>query len=189
MKFDIKKEQKVYSGFLKVLKAEVTHDTFKDKETITASRECLERGDSVAVLIYEKETDSFLFTRQFRYPSARRDSPWILELVAGSVDENEEAETAAKREVQEEIGFKIDHLEKIVTYFPSPGGCSEQISLFYTEVNSKQQTQEEGGKKEEKEDIELVRFKKDVAKKMLQEGAFNNSITIIGLQWWFLNQL
>ncbi|SCY08651.1 ADP-ribose pyrophosphatase [Nonlabens sp. Hel1_33_55] len=186
MDYRIEKEKKVYDGFLKVLEAQVKHDTFEQETYITAKRECLERGDSVAVLVYEVDTDSFVFTRQFRYPSARRGSPWMLELVAGSIDDGESDIASAKRELQEEIGYQVDKLEKIHTYFPSPGGCSEQIHLFYTEVHSSQQTQTGGGKESEKEDIQIVRIKKLEAKKILLEGAFNNSISIIGLQWWFL---
>ncbi len=189
MKYTISKEKPVYSGFLKVLQAEVSHASFSTDTQITASRECLERGDSVAVLIYEKDSDSFIFTNQFRYPSARRNSPWMLELVAGSMDDDEKPETSAKREVLEEIGYNINKLEKIVTYFPSPGGCSERITVFYSEVTADQKTADGGGKNDEKEDIEAVRISKTAAKKMLQNGAFNNSITIIGLQWYFLNKL
>ncbi|BAO56164.1 NUDIX domain-containing protein [Nonlabens marinus] len=188
MKFEIENEKIAYSGFLKVLRADVIHEAVHNGDSIHATRECLERGDSVAVLIYEKDTDSFLFTRQFRYPSARRNNPWMLELVAGSIDGDEEGQVAARREVKEEIGFEIQDLEKVMTYFPSPGGCSEQITIYYAQVNSSQQVTKEGGKTEEKEDIELVRIKKDEAKKMLQKGAFNNSISIIGLQWFFLKK-
>lgn len=189
MDYTIKNEKTIYNGFLKILEANVTHDRFDKKDPIEATRECLERGDSIAVLIYEKDSDSFLFTRQFRYPSARRDQPWMIELVAGSIDDGEHPEASAKREVLEEIGFEIHDLKAITTYFPSPGGCSEQIHLFYTEVNAVQQIQPGGGKHSEKEDIELVRFSKNEAKKMLQTGDFNNSISIIALQWYFLKNV
>jgi len=186
MKFNISNEKAVHLGFLKVLKATISHDSFTSDRQITAQRECLERGDSVAVLIYESDTDSFLFTRQFRYPSARRDQPWMLELVAGSIDKNEGAEDSVRREVLEEVGYELQTLEKIVTYFPSPGGSSEQIHLFYSEVESTNQKQTGGGKASEKEDIQIVKIKKSEVKKMLRDRAFNNSITIIGLQWYFL---
>jgi ADP-ribose pyrophosphatase len=188
MKFQITNERLVFSGFLEVLKADVSYEAFENTEMITASRECLERGDSVAVLIYEKDTDSFVFTRQFRYPSARRNSPWMLELVAGSIDQNESAEHSAKRELLEETGFEIEELEKIVTYFPSPGGCSEQIHLFYGIAIQNQQTNAGGGKVDEKEDIEVVRISREKTKAMLKNNEFNNSISLIGLQWFFLNK-
>lgn len=188
MKFQITNERPVFSGFLEVLKADVSHEAFDNTEMITASRECLERGDSVAVLLYEKDTDSFVFTRQFRYPSARRNSPWMLELVAGSIEQNETAESTAMREVLEEVGFEINEIEKIVTYFPSPGGCSEQIHLFYGVVCQNQQTNAGGGNLEEKEDIEVIRISREKTKTMLKNNEFNNSISLIGLQWFFLNK-
>ncbi|WP_194852455.1 NUDIX domain-containing protein [Nonlabens antarcticus] len=188
MKFEITNEISVYNGFLKILKANVSHESFKGKQSIDASRECMERGDSVAVLIYEIDTDSFIFTRQFRYPSARRNQPWMLELVAGSIDQNEMAEISASREVLEEIGYEVQDLQKIATYFPSPGGSSEQIHLFYTAVNSSQQVNAGGGNKEEKEDIEIVKIPRQQTKQMLLENEFNNSISLIGLQWFFLNE-
>lgn len=184
----ITKEKTVYHGFLKVLEATITHDTFHKDETITATRECLERGDSIAVLIYEKDTNSFLFTRQYRYPSARRNHPWMLELVAGSLKEHEDPKECAQREIEEEIGYEVHELEFITTYFPSPGGCSEQIHLFYTEVDSVAKTHKGGGVDSEKEDIQLVKIPKDQITQKLNDGSFNNSISIIGIQWYLLNK-
>ncbi|WP_397299089.1 NUDIX domain-containing protein [Nonlabens ulvanivorans] len=188
MKYSINNEKTVYNGFFKVLEAQVTHDKIKQSGSIEATRICLERGDSVAVLIYETDTDSFLFTKQFRYPSARRNHPWMLELVAGSVEEGENPMDCAQREIEEEIGYETNELELITTYFPSPGGCSEQIHLYYTEVNSSQKTLKGGGAVSEKEDIELIKIKCNDIKKQLDEGAFNNSISLIGIQWYLLNK-
>jgi len=78
MRYKILKEEFKYDGFLKIKKAEIEYDSFKSNLPIIASRECLERGDSVAVLIYEKDTDSFIFTNQFRYPTIKNDSGWII---------------------------------------------------------------------------------------------------------------
>ncbi|GAL76869.1 ADP-ribose pyrophosphatase [Nonlabens ulvanivorans] len=97
MKYSINNEKTVYNGFFKVIDAQVTYDKLNESGTIEATRICLERGDSVAVLIYETDTDSFLFTKQFRYPSARRNHPWMLELVAGSVEEGENPMDCATR--------------------------------------------------------------------------------------------
>ncbi|MGJ8685209.1 MAG: NUDIX domain-containing protein [Nonlabens sp.] len=188
MKHSINKEKTVYDGFFKVLEAQVSHDKFNESGMIDATRICLERGDSIAVLIYEKDTDSFLFTKQFRYPSARRNCPWMLELVAGSVEDGENPINCAQREIEEEIGYVTEQLELITTYFPSPGGCSEQIHLYYTEVSSTDKTLKGGGAVVEQEDIELVKIKRTEIKKHLDKGAFNNSISLIGIQWYLLNK-
>ncbi|AZQ44179.1 NUDIX domain-containing protein [Nonlabens ponticola] len=188
MNYTIENEKAVYDGFLRVIKAQVIHDRFHDNQKINATRECLERGDSAAVLIYEKDTDQFIFTRQFRYPSARREHPWMLELVAGSIDKNEKPEACAKRETLEELGYQIKDLERIASYFPSPGGCSEQIQLFYAQVRTHDRTNDASGNPAEKEDIELVKISRQEAYRMLMAQEINNSISLIGLQWFFLNQ-
>ena len=187
MKHEIKNEKTVYNGFFKILEAQVVYDQLTEFGSIEATRVCLERGDSIAVLIYEKDTDSFLFTRQFRYPSARRDHPWMLELVAGSIEDQEDPKVCAQREIEEEIGYHIDELELITTYFPSPGGCSEQIHLYYASVNSSQKTTQGGGAVVEQEDIELVKIPRSEIKELLNNGGLNNSISIIGIQWYLLN--
>jgi ADP-ribose pyrophosphatase len=188
MKHNINKEELVYDDFLKIYKAQVTYDTFNSDQKIIASRLALDKGNAIAVLLYEKDTDNFLFIRQFRYPSARHGHPWTLELPAGSIDKNETPREAAIREVKEEIGYQVNELEFIVAYFPSPGILSEQISVFYTEVNSIQKTAAGGGAISEKEDIELVKLPRNSIAQKLQERFFNNSISIISLQWYLLNK-
>jgi ADP-ribose pyrophosphatase len=189
MKHNIQKEEKVFDDFLKIYKAEVTHETFNTDKEITATRLALDRGNAIAVLLYEIDTDSFLFIRQYRYPSARRSQPWTVEIPAGAIDPNESAKEAAIREVKEEIGYQIDRLEFIVEYFPSPGMLSEQISIFYGEVTSNQKTSKGGGSVSEKEDIELVKISRREIRQKLESGFFNNSVSIISLQWYLLNKV
>jgi ADP-ribose pyrophosphatase len=189
MRYNINKEELVFDNFLKIYKAEVTHDTFNSDKKITASRLALDKGNAIAVLLYEKDTESFLFIRQFRYPSARHGHPWTLELPAGAVDANETAQQAAIREVEEEIGYQVDQLEFIVAYFPSPGMLSEQISIFYGEVTSSQKTSKGGGSISEKEDIELVKISRSEIQQKLKNRFFNNSISIISLQWYLLSKV
>lgn len=188
MKHRILTEEKILDDFFQVYKARVEHDTYNSNRIITATRVALDRGDSVAVLIYEKDTDSFLFTEQYRYPSSRRDCPFMLEIVAGAVDEGESAEQAGMREIKEEIGYEVSSLKLIHEYFPSPGMSAEKIYLYFTTVNSSDQKHKGGGSISEKEDIKLIKLSRKQALKMLQSGHFNNSITIIGLQWFFLNE-
>jgi ADP-ribose pyrophosphatase len=188
MNYTILKEEKILDEFLQVYKAKVKHDSYDSKKTITSTRLALDRGDSVAVLIYEKDTDCFLFTEQFRYPSARRDCPYMLELVAGAVDEGESPEQSGMREIEEEIGYTVNSLQLIHTYFPSPGMSAEQIFLYYAEVRSSDKKSSGGGSKNEKEDIKLTKLLRKQIPQKLKQGFFNNSITIIGLQWYLLHK-
>ena len=187
MDYKIRDEKVVLDDFLKVFKATVEHDSYSGA-SIKAKRLALDRGDSVAVLIYEKDTDSFLFTEQFRYPSARRKIPFILELVAGAVEDGERPESSALREIEEEIGYEADQLTLIHRYFPTPGMSAEVINLFYTEVLSVQKSYNGGGAKSEQEDIKLVKLSRKRVFEKLSNQEFNNSITIIGLQWFLLNK-
>jgi ADP-ribose pyrophosphatase len=188
MQYQVNKEELVFDEFLKIYKVEVTHDSFDSDTSITSTRLALDRGNAIAVLLYEKDTDSFLFIKQFRYPSARHGHAWTIELPAGAIDKEETAEQAAIREVKEEIGYHIGDLEFIVEYFPSPGMLSEQISIFYGEVSSSQKTSKGGGSVSEKEDIQLVKIPRSEIKDKLKNHFFNNSISIISLQWYLLNK-
>ncbi|MGB5982330.1 MAG: NUDIX hydrolase [Nonlabens sp.] len=188
MDFKILEEDVVLDDFFQIHKANVIHDSYQGDKQIRATRLALDRGDSAAILIYEKDTGQFLFTEQFRYPSSRRNIPFILELVAGAVDKGEKPIEAARREVLEEIGYDVDDLELIHTYFPSPGMSAEVVYLYYTEVTTANQTRKGGGSKSEKEDIKLVKLSRKQIQNKLSEQVFNNSITIIGLQWFLLNK-
>ena len=184
MNYKIIEEDLVYTGFLKVKKARMRHDLFDSTEQIEITRECLMRGDSVAVLIYESDTDSFLFVNQFRYPTTFYDSGWILEIVAGVIDEGESAETSARREVEEEIGYSVDKLEFINNFYVSPGGSSERLFLYYVEVLTTDQVSDSRGI--ESEDIQLVKIKKSEIERMMKENSIIDAKTLIALQYYFL---
>ena len=89
----------------------------------------MERGDAIAVLLFDKKTRSVLAVEQFRLPALiarRRDNPttsdgWITELVAGMIDEGESATQAVVRETFEETGYRIENPKPVGTYFSSPG--------------------------------------------------------------------
>lgn len=188
MKYEILKEEVVFDNFFQIKKAKIKHDTFKS-EPIEVDRLCFERGDSVAIVLYEKDTDSLLFTNQFRYPTTKKDDGWILELTAGSV-ENQDDDPAQRviKEVEEEIGYKVNDVELISTFFVSPGGTSERILLYYSEVNSTEKVFSGGGMKYEKEDIELVKLTTEEVAEMYHSQKFTDAKTIIGLQWFLMNK-
>ena len=181
MNYKILQEETVFDQFFKIKKAKIEHDTF-DEGKITVDRLCFERGDSVAILLYEKDSDCFLFTNQFRYPTLQ-EGGWIIELTAGSIDKDEEPENAVRREVEEEIGYTLGEMQFLYSFFVSPGGTSERIFLFYAEVNSLQKTFEGGGKFSEKEDIELVKIKREDLAEKAASNFFRDAKTIMGVQW------
>ena len=187
MKFRLIKEETVFDEFFKIKKAKIEHDLF-DSNSIEIDRLCFERGDSVAILVYEKDTDYLLFTNQFRYPTIKEKEGWILELTAGTIEPDEDPAYRVKKEVEEEIGYQINGIELISSFFVSPGGTSERIFLYYSEVNSTDKLFEGGGMKYENEDIQLVKIKRATVVEQLKNNQIRDAKTIIGIQWFIINK-
>ena len=113
-------------------------------------------------------------------------SPWLLELIAGMVEEGETPESVALRESEEEAGAKITHLQHCLSVWDSPGGVLERIHLFVGKVDS---TQVGGlhGLVEENEDIRVHVVSRETSYQWVCEGKIDNGIAVMGLQWLALN--
>jgi ADP-ribose pyrophosphatase len=86
--------------------------------------------------------------------------------------------------VQEETGLNIDRFEHITTFYPSPGGSSERIHLFYSEVSGdKAKYQETSGLIGEGEDIKAVEITLTDALERIKSGEIVDAKTIIGIYW------
>ena len=132
-----------YSGKFKI--EELTIKT-GDKEFKT---EVFNRGHSVGALVYNTETKKYLFTEQYRAGA----EGMMIEIVAGKMEEGEKTQEAIKREIVEEIGYKVDNIVHITDFYLSPGGSSEVMALFYVEVSEKIG---EGGGVDENENINII---------------------------------
>jgi len=183
MNYQLLHERLVYDQVFQIKKAKIKHDLF-NSGSMEVERYCFERGDSVAIVIYEKDTDCLLFTKQFRYPTIKEGDGWILELTAGSIEAHEDPEQRVKMEVEEEIGYQVNGLDFISSFFVSPGGSSERVFLFYTEVNSSDNIFKGGGLITEKEDIQLVKMPVQEVRKHIKNNQFRDAKTIIGIQWF-----
>ncbi len=183
MKYSIQEEKTVFEDHYKIIEAKVTYETFDEKE-INTRRLKFERGDSAAILLIEKETNSILLTNQFRYPTCKNDGGWLEEIPAGSVEDTEDPKDCIVREVLEELGYKITKPQHIHTFYTSPGAASERIFLYYKEVSIKDKIEKGGGSKSEKEDIELIKTPISEIKKKLFD--IKDAKTILALQWFLL---
>ena len=140
------------------------------------------------VLLFDPADNKIVLVRQFRIGAINDEaSPWLLELVAGMVGNNEELEDVARRETQEESNCQIIELIKICDYYSSPGVSDEKVTLFCGKVDASNA----GGiyrLAEENEDIEVVVMSYDDAQEALNSGAINNAMSIIALQWLAFNK-
>ncbi|MGY0392701.1 NUDIX domain-containing protein [Bizionia sp. KMM 8389] len=188
MEYKILEESIIFDAHFKIKQAKIKHDLF-NSGSIEVTRLSFERGNSVAILLYESDTDSFLFTKQFRYPTITNGSGWILELTAGSLEGSECPEYRVCKEVEEEIGYQISEPELISTFFVSHGGSSEQVHLYYATVKSTDKLYKGGGMPSEKEDIQLVKIKKSELIKQFKAHEFQDAKTLIAIQWYLANKI
>ena len=184
MKYSINNERIVFGDHYKIVKAQVTYDTFKGSE-ISTERLAFERGDSVAILLLEKETQSILLTNQFRYPTCKHNEGWLLEIPAGSLEKDEEPKDCITREAMEELGYKLSAPQLIHTFYTSPGGSTERIFLFFAKVSQRDKIEKGGGLDSENEDIQMVKFPVSEIKQRLSE--LKDAKTILAMQWFLLN--
>ena len=105
---------------------DVVTDTF-DFGGQTLARDYIQHPGAVAVIAFN-EKQEILLIRQYRRPVGT----FLWELPAGLRDvAGESPELAVRRELAEETGYQAGRVEPLVTFFPSPGGNSEQIHIFW----------------------------------------------------------
>ncbi len=143
----------------------------------------LERGDAVSAIVRRVDDDVVLLTRQFRYPTYAKGPGWLIETAAGMVEEGEDPIATLRRELIEEIGYDPSHIEPIATFYPSPGGSSERLHLFYAEIRESDRDGDGGGLDSEQEDIEIIELSVDDLRARLDAGELIDAKTIIAVQW------
>jgi ADP-ribose pyrophosphatase len=190
MKFDILKQQLLYQGFFRMEAYEFRHELFAGGWSGTVRREIFERRNAVAVLLHDPVADTLLIVEQFRPGAALRDAQgaWMLEIVAGITEDGESNEDVARREAQEEAGCTIDTVEHIMDYYPSAGGSTEIVSLYYAPVDLSAVPTGIHGLPEEHEDIRVSVVPRQTVMAWLKAGKIQASMAIIALQWLALEK-
>lgn len=181
---EIHSRQRVFDRFFKIDEAELAYERFDGTMMPPLKRMVFERGDSVAAVVYQVEENRLLFLRQFRYPTYEKGPGWITEVVAGMQEGSEPAEAALRRELLEETGFHTSHIETIATFYVSPGGSSERITLFYVEVTAADKIASGGGLVEENEDILTVSHSPEELAQAVATGQIQDAKTLIGILWF-----
>ena len=186
--FEIVEEAPIYRGFFNLSRYSVRHTLFGGGWSGKVSRELFHRTSCVAVVTYDPWHDKVILLEQFRIGAIKANrNPWLIEIVAGAIEEGERAEDVAHREAEEEAGCKIGELIRISEFFTSPGGSSEKITLFCGIVDS---TGLGGvhGLAEEDEDIKVEVVDFETAWSLVNNGRIESAIPIIGLQWLAMNR-
>lgn len=178
----------LYEGFFKMTRYTLSHRLFKGGWNAPFTREIFERGHAVAVLPYDPVREEFVLIEQFRAGAMETsDNPWLMEVIAGIIDEGETMQEVVVREAKEEANIDITHLVQACSYLASPGGTTERLTVFMAKVDA---THAGGvhGLEYESEDILVHRVSESEAKKWLETGIIDNAAAIIALQWFFINK-
>ncbi len=177
----------VFNGFFKVDQYQLRHKLFEGGYSEVFKREIFERGESACVLLWDMQQDKVVLIEQFRVGALNHpQSPWLIEVVAGMVEENETPKAVVRRESQEEAGIEIQQLFEIGSYLASPGGSTERVWLFVGNIDANKVAGIHGLDSEH-EDIRVHVFQRKSLTNKLFHSRLDNSATIISLQWLALN--
>jgi GDP-mannose pyrophosphatase NudK len=183
-------ENKVLSDQFYFLRRLTFERVERSGERVTQVREVYDRGNGAAILLYNRPAKTVILTRQFRMPTFVNGNPtgMLIECCAGLLD-RDNAEEAIRRETEEETGYKIGVVEKVIEAYMSPGSVTEILYLFVAEYTKEMKISEGGGLEDESEDIEVLEIPYSRAWEMVKTGEIRDAKTILLLQHAELNKL
>lgn len=161
--------ERVYDG--KVFDVDRDKVRMPNGRTVTVD---VVRHPKSVVLMPVPEPGHVILIRQYRYAV----NAFLWELPAGSVDEGESPEQAARRECHEEIGKVPATIVRMAAMFPTPGYCDEEMVFF--RVSSLEEPTEAAALDED-EDIEARTFELREAREMIRRGEITDMKTVAGL--------
>ncbi len=185
---ELVRQEVAFQGYFKVVRCFFRHTLHKGGMSDVISREVFERGQAGAVLLYDPQRDEVILIRQFRAGAyAAGHHPWVWEVVAGIIEENETAEQMIRRESVEEANLEVGELLPIASVMLTPGACSEACQIFLGRIDS---SKAGGvfGLAEEHEDILVKVMSFADAYAMVERNEVDNAVGVIALQWLALHR-
>ena len=183
------RQVKVLSDDWSVLKKTTFDYLRKDGTWQTQNRETYDRGNGAAMLLYNRSRRTVVLIRQFRLPAYVNGHPEpLVEVPAGRLDEND-PETCARKETEEETGYRVNQPRRVFNAFMSPGSITEKLAFFVAEYDPADRVTAGGGDVHEGEDIEVIEPTLDEALAMIDSGDIADGKTIMLLQYAKLHGL
>lgn len=162
-------KETIYQG--KIISVHRDQVQFPDGQLGT--REVVDLSDAVAIVAITEKSE-VLLVKQYRYPVVSE----LLEIPAGKLEMDEQPLDCAKRELEEETGYRAEEWKQLVSYYSSPGFCNERMTLFLAGGLSLHQT-----KFDVDEFIETSKTPLPDALELIRSGRIQDAKTIIGLLW------
>ncbi len=164
----------VYTG--QIVKLRI--DTVETDGGRRATREIVEHADCIAVVPVD-EQGNILLVKQYRYATGKE----LLEIPAGGVDPGEDAISAVRREMGEEIGFLPKTISRLGGFYSSPGFCTEYMHLFFATDLTPNRLEAE-----DTEGITVVRVKPEEIIGLISSGTICDAKSVAGL-FMYLKQI
>ena len=98
----------------------------------TSTREFVTHPGAACIVAVDEE-DNILMVKQYRYPISKV----MYEVPAGKLDSGEEPINCAKRELEEETGYKANNFDLIGSLYPAPAYSNEIIYIYLATKLSK----------------------------------------------------
>jgi nudix-type nucleoside diphosphatase (YffH/AdpP family) len=183
MKAEKLKSTKLLGKPLRVEEVKYRYQQFDGEMSGKVSKVIVKRNDAVSAVVYNTDTQQYLFAKQFRYASFSKGEGWLTELMAGVIDKGETLEDALHREMEEELGFAPVKIEKLMTFYTAPGYSIEQVHLYYVEVNNDSRKSTGGGMADEHENIDVIFYSLEDIGNIMEANGFTDAKTIIGCNY------
>jgi nudix-type nucleoside diphosphatase (YffH/AdpP family) len=156
--------------------------TRRDGVVETQMREVYDRGNGAAILPYDPGRGTVLLVRQFRLPAhLNGDHGYLIEACAGLLDDLD-PEAAIRKEAEEELGYHLRNVKRVLEAYMSPGSVTERLTLFTAHYSPADRISDGGGAAHEGEDIEVLELPLLKALDMMAAGEILDGKTIMLLQ-------
>ncbi|GAB4054113.1 GDP-mannose pyrophosphatase NudK [Spirosoma litoris] len=181
-------EEKLLSDNWYILKRFTFNYLGKNGKWTTQQREAYDRGNGATILLHNPQTDTVILTRQFRLPTFvnGNQSGMLIEACAGLLDD-EHPDDAIRREMEEETGYRIQSVQKIMEAYMSPGSVTEKLFFYLAHYTADTERNAGGGIDEE--EIDILELSVSQAMAMIKNGDIMDGKTIMLLQYLRLQQL
>jgi len=146
--------------------------------------------DSVAILLFHTQKQSFIVVKQLRAPvlNATNSDGMMYELCAGIVDKEMSQQQIAKEEILEECGYDVtlSEVKEITSFYTSVGISGAKQTLYYAEIDESMKVNEGGGL--EDEEIEVIEIPLKQAKEFMFDDFYKKTPGMMMAFYWFFDK-
>lgn len=156
----------------------------KDGSWQPQQREVYDRGNGAVILLYNRNKGTVILTEQLRIPTWFNGNidGLMIEACAGMLDEKD-PEECIRRETEEETGYSLSEVRKVMEVYMSPGSVTEILYFFVAAYSDSMKTGKGGGVDNEHENIEVLELSFNTAMEMIENGKIKDAKTIMLLQY------